>query len=74
MVVGDRANFPYRSSSYITGFFNRCDLPFAHDGSTRRRWAQGVLEQLNDYSAHAPDLPSKELLRVVSEVFEEDDF
>lgn len=32
MVVGDAKHFPYRSSSYITRFFRRCDLPFVHDG------------------------------------------
>jgi hypothetical protein len=38
MVVGDAKHFPYRSSSYITRFFRRCDLSFVHDGSTRARW------------------------------------
>jgi hypothetical protein len=47
MVVGDAKHFPYRSSSYITRFFRRCDLPFVHDGSTRPRWAQERLAELN---------------------------
>ena len=37
MVIGDANHFPYRSSSYITQFFEECDLDFVHDGSTR--WA-----------------------------------
>ncbi len=32
MVVGDHRHFPYRSSSFITRFFQRCDLNYAHDG------------------------------------------
>jgi hypothetical protein len=74
MVVGDHEHFPYRSSSYITSFFTRCDLPFVHDGSTRKWWANNVLEQLNDYPARSADLPSDALLRVIAELFEEEDF
>jgi hypothetical protein len=35
IVVGDNHEFPYRSSYYIAKFFQQCDLPFTHDGSTR---------------------------------------
>jgi len=31
-VVGDAKYFQYRSSSYITQFFEECDLDFVHDG------------------------------------------
>jgi hypothetical protein len=41
MVIGDVPYFPYRSSSYITRFFEECDLEFVHDGSTR--WAYSTL-------------------------------
>lgn len=37
MIIGDVENFPRRSSSYITEFFEECDTDYAHDGSTR--WA-----------------------------------
>lgn len=46
LVVGDREFFAYRSSSYITQFFEECDLDFVHDGSTRRQWAAERLEEL----------------------------
>ncbi|REJ74034.1 MAG: hypothetical protein DWQ36_09130 [Acidobacteria bacterium] len=46
MVVGDVAHFPYRSSSYITEFFEECDLDLVHDGSTRWRWAAERLSEL----------------------------
>ena len=28
--------FVYRSSSFLTAFFEDCDLPYVHDGSTRK--------------------------------------
>lgn len=35
----DVSNFPYRSSTYLTEFFEECDMEkFVHDGSTRKRW------------------------------------
>jgi hypothetical protein len=46
MVVGNVAHFPYRSSSYITEFFQECDLEFVHDGSTRWAWTATRLEEL----------------------------
>ncbi len=48
IVVGDVEYFPYRSSSYITEFFEECDLDYAHDGSTRWRWAADRLAELLD--------------------------
>ena len=32
MVIGDVDYFPYRSSMYITEFFQECDLDFVHNG------------------------------------------
>lgn len=74
MVVGDAKHFPYRSSSYITRFFARCGLPFVHDGSTRPRWAQERLVEINLGAGQSPDLPSDDLCRVISELFDQDDF
>ncbi len=34
-IVGDRQYFPYRSSFYITQFFDECDLPYVHDANKR---------------------------------------
>ena len=74
MVVGDANHFPYRSSYFITRFFARCGLPFVHDGTTRPIWAQQRLEELNLGAAQSPDLPSDDLCRVISELFDTDDF
>lgn len=38
MVIGDEEHFPYRSNSYITQFFEECNLGFVHDGSTWWAW------------------------------------
>lgn len=46
MVIGDAEHFPYRSSSYITEFFEECDLDFVHDGSTRWWWTAERLSEL----------------------------
>jgi hypothetical protein len=74
MVVGDARHFPYRSSSKITKFFKRCGFPFVHDGSTRPRWAQERLAELNLGTAQSVDLPSDDLCRVIIELFDADDF
>jgi hypothetical protein len=74
MVVGDAKHFPYRSSYFITRFFARCGLPFVHDGTTRPIWAQECLSELNLGAAQSADLPSDDLCRVISELFDPDDF
>jgi len=74
MVVGDNPLFPYRTSSGITSFFKRCQLDYAHDGSTRRIWARQVLELLNDGECSNADLPSDDLIRIIGELFDADDF
>lgn len=38
---------PYRSSSFLTQFFQEIGLPYSHDGSTRKWWVASVLEELN---------------------------
>lgn len=67
-VVGDAEYFRYRSSSYITQFFEECDLEFAHDGSTRWRWAADrIAELLNEPQPTAYALPDRfvHMLRVL---------
>jgi hypothetical protein len=74
MVCGDHKDFPYRSSSYITSFFERCSLPFVHKGETRAWWTEERLKELNLNVASSPDLPSDDLIRVISELFDHEDF
>ncbi len=74
MVVGDAKYFPYRSSYYITRFFSRCGFSFVHDKTTRYIWANERLAELNSGTCPAADLPSDDLCRVVSELFDIEDF
>jgi len=52
--------FPYRSSSYITEFFQELDTDWTHDGSTRHRWVADVLDSMlaepHDGPAHPPEI------------------
>lgn len=62
MVVGNRDHqwFHYRSSFYITRFFEECELDYAHDGTSRVPWAEGVLaELLNDPQPGPNQLPDR---------------
>ncbi len=60
MVIGDAEYFPYRSSKYITEFFEECDLPFVHDGTTRWWWASERLgELLSDPTSSPHQLPDR---------------
>lgn len=63
MICDDDEKFYYRSSSKLTEFFQDCDLPFTHDGTTRAHWVNDVLVQLNAESGGP--LPSNEIARVI---------
>jgi len=76
-IIGDQEYFPYRSSSYITEFFDECDLPFMHDGSTRWWWTAERLKELLDAPCPNHSLPEKfvHVLRILmhkSEATEDD--
>ena len=54
MICGDSSkNFPYRSSSFLTKFFQHLGYDFVHDGSTRRVWVQNRLEELSIKEIHS---------------------
>ena len=55
IIIGDNDKFQYRSSSYITQFFEECDLDFVHDGSTRWAWTSEKLEELLAEPQEAPN-------------------
>ncbi|OOW57649.1 hypothetical protein B2J64_00825 [Acinetobacter baumannii] len=65
--MGDRQYFPYRSSFYITQFFDECDLPYVHDGSTRWWWTAERLKELLEEPCAKDSLPEKfiNLLRIL---------
>ena len=47
MICGDNTSFPYRSSYFMTKFFQDIGLDYTHDGSTRRFWMKEVLDELD---------------------------
>lgn len=42
----EESHFIYRSSSYLTRFFQDCDTEYVHDGSTRNYWVADILRQI----------------------------
>jgi len=64
----DWKDFPYRSSSHLTEFFRRCNLPYTHDGSTRKWWVSTVLEEINEKTAPEPSLPPPEMIAVIQQL------
>lgn len=70
IVCGDADHFQYRSSKYITQFFEDCDLDYAHRGETRPDWCadriMDVLAMPHTSSAKPPDA----FLRVIRRVLD----
>jgi len=57
--------FIYRSSSYLTRFFEDCDTEYAHDGSTRNYWVADVLKQILAEPHPNAQTPPATFLRVI---------
>lgn len=57
--------FRYRSSSYLTEFFEDCDLEFAHDGSTRWAWVASRLEEVLAQPHPSPSVPPDAFIRII---------
>jgi len=52
MITGDNSNFPYRSSSKLTEFFQNIGHNFIHNGETRKDWVKNRLDELNIKDIH----------------------
>jgi len=77
MICGDNpynSIFPYRSSSYLTRFFEDLDLPYTHDGSTRFWWVRSVLVELNSKDTKIDYQPSEEMIKVIEYLVHPDHF
>lgn len=57
--------FVYRSSSYLTQFFQDCDTEFVHDGSTRNYWVADTLRQILAEPHPNAQTPPATFLRVI---------
>ena len=65
MVVGDAEHFPYRSSKYITEFFEDCELEFVHTGETRPVWAAERIEEVLAMPHPTPSVMPDAFLRII---------
>lgn len=70
---GEVSYFRYRSSSYLTEFFEDCDLDFAHDGSTRWAWVAARLEEVLAMPHPGPSVPPDAFVRIIRAVLDKGD-
>jgi hypothetical protein len=73
IVCGDTEHFQYRSSSYITQFFEDCDLDYVHDGSTRWAWVAERLEEVLALPHSGPSVPPDAFVRIIRSVLDKGD-
>lgn len=73
IVCGDTEHFRYRSSSYLTEFFQDCDLDFTHDGSTRWAWAASKLEEVLALPHPSPAVPPDAFLQIIRATLDKSD-
>lgn len=73
IVCGDTEHFRYRSSSYITEFFQDCDLDYVHDGSTRWAWVASRLEEILALPQSNPLVPSDAFIRIIRATLDKGD-
>jgi hypothetical protein len=57
--------FPYRSSSWLTRFFQDAETEFEHSGETRIWWVAGVLEKILAEPHPDPQTPPAPFCRVI---------
>ena len=70
---GEPCYFAYRSSSYITEFFQDCDTDYRHDGSTRNYWVAGTLRQILAEAQPDPRTPPPTFSRVIRTLMDPSD-
>jgi hypothetical protein len=71
---GETAYFKYRSSSYLTEFFEDIDTEYQHDGSTRHRWVAEVLAEILEKEPQAgPNAPPDTFARVIRRLMDQED-
>lgn len=64
------AYFQYRSSSYLTMFFEDLDTDWRHDGSTRNWWVADVLEKMLSEPHAGPEHPPEVFCRVIDHLMD----
>ncbi|MBF5032423.1 hypothetical protein IRY44_21955 [Micromonospora sp. ANENR4] len=67
----DETYFPYRSSSYLTEFFEDIETDFAHDGSTRVYWVADTLAAILAEPQPNPNTPPDTFARVIRRLMDQ---
>jgi len=66
--------FKYRSSYYLTEFFQDVDTEYQHDGTTRHRWVTDVLATILEEEPQAsPTSPPDTFVRVIQRLMTQED-
>ena len=69
----DTAYFKYRSSSYLSEFFEDSGTSFRHDGSTRHRWVAEVLKSILSEPHSDASTPPEAFARVIQTLMDQSD-
>jgi hypothetical protein len=70
---GKPTPFRYRSSSYITEFFQDCDTDYRHDGSTRNYWVAETLKKILAEPQPDASTPPHTFSRVIRTLMDQGD-
>jgi hypothetical protein len=70
IICGNVDYFRYRSSSYITAFFQDCNLDYVHDGSTRWAWVASRLDEVLAQPHPGPSVPPAAFIRIIRAVLD----
>lgn len=73
IVCGDADHFQYRSSKYITDFFEDCGLDFVHRGETRATWTAERLGEVLAMPRSSTNFLPDAFLRVIRRVLDKDE-
>ena len=71
--IYEESFFPYRSSSYLTEFFEDLETDYVHDGSTRAWWVADTLEQILQEPQSAPNTPPETFARVIRRLMDQEE-
>jgi hypothetical protein len=69
----EKSFFKYRSSSYLTEFFEDCDTDYRHDGSTRKYWVAETLKTILAEPQASPTTPPETFTRVIRSLMDRGD-
>ena len=70
---GKEVLFLYRSSSYITRFFQKCETEYVHDGTTRSAWVGSTLVKILEEPQASGTAPPDTFARVIRTLMDQGD-